>query len=113
MITIACPCCRAMNDTSGTCRRCKADLSLLVALEKHRANLLDQAIIAIREGKFFEVSRLLKEAETLRPGPDLIRWRAVGALLERDYKKALQHYHEQCREGDASAGGQGATATHA
>ena len=40
---IPCPCCKASNDTGPSCRRCKADLSLLLAIEAERSELLEAA----------------------------------------------------------------------
>ena len=38
-----CPVCKAENADAPQCRRCKADLSLLVALEQRRAQALTSA----------------------------------------------------------------------
>ena len=43
---IPCPCCRASNDTGPACRRCKADLALLFALEANRAEHFAAARVA-------------------------------------------------------------------
>ena len=38
-----CPVCRAENNADSTCRRCKADLSLLVTVDRRRAWVLAEA----------------------------------------------------------------------
>ena len=86
-MTIACPCCRASNETA-TCRRCKADLSLLVAVERRREYMLDEARCALSEGRSADAA--LDEAAGLRDGDDVAQLRALAALLKGDYAGALQ-----------------------
>ena len=84
-MTIPCPCCRAINDTP-TCRRCKADLSLLVAVETRREYLLDAARAELGRGG--DALALLDEAASLRGGSDVAQLRAVAALIRGEYSLA-------------------------
>ncbi len=87
-MTILCPCCRASNE-SATCRRCKADLSLLVAVEARRGYLIESARFALAEGRGESAKSNLIEAAGLRAGDDLAPLRALASLLNGDYAGAL------------------------
>jgi hypothetical protein len=88
-MTIRCPVCRADNDDSASCRRCKADLVPLGALERRRALALLQAARAAAAGDGDAVLRQARVAGRLRQGADALRWLAVGHLLRRDFARAL------------------------
>ncbi len=92
MPTIACPCCRAGNATGPNCRRCSADLSLLFKLEEDRESLLANAGRRLSTGNVSEAIVLLSQAESLRPGEDIQRLRAVANLMNLDYRTALQSH---------------------
>ena len=85
-----CPVCRAENTTGPQCRRCRADLSLLFALEDQRAHLvsLSQAAVARADGG--EALRLAEAAQQLRDGDDVRRLLALAHLLQRDFTGAWQ-----------------------
>ena len=87
-----CPVCRADNATGPQCRRCRADLSLLFALEDQRAHLLAAAQAAIRRADGAEAVRLAAATRQLRDGDDARRVRALGHLLQRDFAAAWQAY---------------------
>ncbi len=90
-----CPVCRAENEDT-ICRRCRADLSALFALEDQRAYALAEAMRAAAQGQGAEVVHFAETAQRLRGGPDALRWLAVGHLLERDFPRALAYYR-RCR----------------
>ena len=92
-----CPACRAENNAEPTCRRCKADLAPLVALEARRDRLLRDAARAASLGAGADVVRYAETAHRLRPGPASWRWRAVGHLLRRDFARALACYRRANR----------------
>jgi hypothetical protein len=85
-----CPVCRAEND-DVTCRRCKADLSLMVTLEQARRRALAIAGHAAARGDGEAAMRHAQVAHDLRADADSWRWLAVGALLKRDFARALTY----------------------
>ncbi len=93
MTPITCPCCKASND-AATCRRCKADLSLLVAVADRRGFLLSQVGAEAADGKFADALRSLDEAESLRSGADARQLRAAVLLLSGEFSAAWAAYYD-------------------
>ena len=89
---ITCPCCKASND-AATCRRCKADLSLLVAVADRQGFLLSRARTDAAAGKFADALRSLDEAAAVRGGAEVRRLRAAVLLLAGDLPAAWAAYH--------------------
>lgn len=89
---IACPCCRATNETGPACRRCKADLSLLFDADRHRDDLVHAARSAIQSGNLTSAYNSALAAEQLRHGTDTRQLLAVIALLNRDFPAAWSWY---------------------
>jgi hypothetical protein len=87
-----CPVCRAEND-DVTCRRCKADLTPLFALEAARRHALGDAGRAAAAGDGARTIEHAQEANQLRADAESARLLAVGYLLARDFARALQ-YHQ-------------------
>lgn len=83
-----CPVCRADNAEGPSCRRCRADLSLLFALEQHQDRLLGDARRSAAQGDWAEALRALDAAAQIRDRPALRRWRAVCLCMMRDYSAA-------------------------
>lgn len=103
-MTVPCPCCKASNDTGPNCRRCKADLSLLFAVEEQRTAAVEEARQLAAAGQFPGSLAALDRAAQLRRGPDVPRLRAAVLILARDFPAALRAYHEQAtRSGERSA----------
>jgi hypothetical protein len=92
MATLSCPVCRATNDAGLACRRCKADLSLLRAVEDHRAAVMAAARRELAQGCFDGALELARQAATLRRGADLDRLEVVLCLLRRDFSAAWSNY---------------------
>jgi hypothetical protein len=90
MTTIRCPACKADNATPPTCRRCKADLSLMWALEQQRTAHLIEAREAVADQRFDDALEELDAAETLRAGPDVRRYRACVHLLAGNFAEAME-----------------------
>lgn len=86
-----CPLCRADN-TEPTCRRCKADLSLLIAVEEARLYALTSAMNAAAVGDGPTTTHHAEAAQRWQADADSWRWRAVGSLLQRDFGRALACY---------------------
>jgi hypothetical protein len=89
-----CPVCRAENDET-TCRRCKADLSLLFALEDARQGALAEAARAVGAGDGERAVVQAQAADDLRADAESARLLALGYLLKRDFARALQYYRER------------------
>jgi hypothetical protein len=84
-----CPVCRADND-GATCRRCRADLAPLLELEAERARCLSRAAAAVLRGDGAAAVAEAEGAEHLRTGRDALQLLAVGFLLQRDFRRALE-----------------------
>lgn len=91
---VPCPCCKASNDTGPACRRCKADLSLLFAVEADRTAAVEHARRLVAEARFADALAHLDRATQLRRGDDVCRLKAAVLLLARNFAGALGAYHE-------------------
>jgi Flp pilus assembly protein TadD len=91
---VPCPCCKASNDTGPACRRCKADLSLLFAVEADRTAAVEHARRLAAESRFPDALTALDRAAHLRRGNDLTGLKAAVLLLARDFAGAVRAYHE-------------------
>ncbi len=91
-MTLTCPCCKASN-TADTCRRCKADLSLLAAVEAAREGHVVLARRFVAELRTSESLSHLDHADALRPGDDLDQLRSAVLLLGGRFADALAAYH--------------------
>jgi hypothetical protein len=101
---IPCPCCRAANDAGPACRRCKADLSLLFAVEEQRDRHLAEAKQLAAEGRVADALSAVDDAESLRRGDDVLRLRAALHLLNRDFNSALAYYSAAGKSADRRGG---------
>lgn len=91
-----CPVCRAEND-NVTCRRCKADLTLLDMLERARQRALADAMAAVKVGDGKRALECASEAHRLRADAESARLLALGHLLQRDFARAFA-FHGSARE---------------
>jgi hypothetical protein len=81
-----CPVCKADNTADvTTCRRCKADLSLLVALERRRAALVALAQSRLAAGDGAAALPFASEVDRLRRDEESRRLVALSRLLARDF----------------------------
>lgn len=90
-----CPVCRAMNREGTECRRCKADLTFLVDLERHRRLLLDKARAQATQGEWSAMLESAKDAHQLRADEETLRYLAMGHLLTGKREYAFQLWKEQ------------------
>jgi len=90
--TVRCPACRAENSEGPTCRRCKADLSLLFALEQQRACLLAEADRSFAQRDWAAVERSAAGAAEIRAGGDCSRYLAMAYLVNGKFEQALAAY---------------------
>ena len=93
-MTIRCPLCKADNTTGPSCRRCKADLSLVFALEDQRQAALGEARAALAERYYAEAHAAALKADHLRRDEESGKLVALTALLCRDYTQAWRRWEE-------------------
>jgi hypothetical protein len=74
------------------CRRCRADLSLLHALESQRARAMAAAQRSAFEGRWPAALAIAEGVRTLRSGPDAWRLLAAGNVWQRDFARAWKYY---------------------
>jgi hypothetical protein len=91
---IRCPVCKAEN-TGPSCRRCRADLSLLIKLEECREGYIAAATRCVARGEGFEAARLASRAHQLRRQDDSRRLLTLGLLLRRDFAGAWHAYSSE------------------
>lgn len=91
-----CPVCKADNPQGPQCRRCKADLSLLFALEEQRGRMLAEARHYLRRGEWQAAVEHAEMANWLRGDEDSRQLLAMVYLLSRDFAVAWRCY--QARE---------------
>jgi hypothetical protein len=89
-----CPVCKAENHQGPQCRRCKADLALLFALEGQRGRELGAARRSLSEGRWSRAEAHAAEANWLRRDEESLRLLAVARLFRRDYAGAWRCYRE-------------------
>ena len=85
---VRCPTCRAVQEWSETCRRCKTDLRLLrdVAAAYRRSHR--RCLLHLREGRPFEALRSARLCHWLRADDESTQLLAVCALLCEDWATA-------------------------
>jgi hypothetical protein len=86
-----CPVCRADNASGPSCRRCKADLTLLFNLEAQRDQALAAATYCVRQGQLTRALRLAEGADALRGDDRSRELLAVIHLLRRDFALAWRY----------------------
>jgi hypothetical protein len=87
-----CPVCRAENDRGPACRRCRADLSLLHALDGQRRRVLTTACQCLNRGQGPRAQALAEGADALRRDAESLRLLALCHLLRRDFAQAWRYY---------------------
>jgi hypothetical protein len=87
-----CPVCKADNEGGPQCRRCRADLSLLFALEERRRQALAEASRCAARGQWPQMLARAEEAHRMRRDEDSRRLLALARLLTRDFAGAWRCY---------------------
>jgi hypothetical protein len=85
-----CPVCRADNDEKPACRRCKADLTLMWAVEERRGGFLRAAHNCLRLGQYEQALDHLGRVRELRQGADADRLMALVNMMAGDFAEALR-----------------------
>lgn len=97
-----CPVCRAENALDLACRRCKADLALLVQLERQRQALVSASREALALGDAPQALRAAARAHQVRAAADTARLLALGHLLARHFALALRWHQAAADVGSAA-----------
>jgi hypothetical protein len=87
-----CPVCKADNAAGPACRRCKADLGLLFALEDERSALLAEARRLLDGGAWSAAADAAARADGLRRDDDSRRLLTAALLLGRDWEGAWRAF---------------------
>ncbi len=89
-----CPVCKADNNQPPACRRCKADLTPLFALEAQRADALSRARQALAAGRYGAARAFAEAADGMRHDAESHRLCAAVALMTGDFTAAWRAYRE-------------------
>jgi predicted amidophosphoribosyltransferase len=76
-----CPICRARLNGASTCRRCRAELDAVLAVEQQGRALADTAMHHIALGDLAGAAQLLRRARTVHATAE-VRW--LAALVETE-----------------------------
>ncbi len=87
-----CPVCKAENSQGPQCRRCKADLSLLLELEEQRQRMLVETQHCLRRGEWQTAQQYAQTINWLHRNEDSLQLAAVAHLLNRDFVSAWHCY---------------------
>ena len=87
-----CPVCRADNEQKPTCRRCRADLSLLWNVEEQRQDCLRAARVCLRMGQNDQALEHIERAKEMRCGADADQLAALTHLLAGRFAEALRFH---------------------
>ena len=96
-MSLTCPVCRAENATGLGCRRCRADLTLIAAVEARREYHVATARCATRDGRMDDALEDLTKAASLRDSPDIRQIRACAYLMARYFAAALAEHAQITR----------------
>jgi hypothetical protein len=98
-----CPVCKADNNETPQCRRCKADLSLLVALERRRERALENACNRLANGDSAGALAAARMAHGLKRDETSRRVLALARLFTGDHAGAWAAFQALTRESPAGA----------
>jgi hypothetical protein len=86
--TVRCPTCRAVQEWSESCRRCKTDLRLLRDVAEAYRRSHHRCLLQLRAGRPHEALRSARLCHELRADDESTRLLAVCALLSEDWETA-------------------------
>jgi hypothetical protein len=86
---LRCPVCRAQQEWSDVCRRCKCDLSLLRSVAEAYSRGRRRCLSLLRAGRFSEGLDEARRAQKLHPGAEAARLVAVCAMLCGQWEEAV------------------------
>ncbi len=88
-LRMRCPTCRAEQEWSATCRRCKCDLLLLQAVADRWAESHRHCLLELHAGRAHAALRHARDCERLCPDDRSHRLVAVCSLIAGDWPAAL------------------------
>ncbi len=97
-----CPVCKADNNEAPQCRRCKADLSLLLALERRRTGLMAEAAALLARGEAARALEAALAAGRLRNDDESHRLAALARVMGHDFQASWDWY--RCRSARPPSG---------
>jgi hypothetical protein len=86
--TLRCPTCRALQEWSESCRRCKTDLRLLRDVAEAYRRSRRRCLLQLQAGRPHEALRSARLCHGLRADDESTRLLAVCALLCEDWETA-------------------------
>ena len=87
---VRCPTCRALQDWSDQCRRCRCDLRLLRAARSTHRQHRCRCILELEAGRPEIALGHALRCHDLHPGPDSLRLLALCALAREEWETALE-----------------------
>lgn len=87
--SLRCPTCGAEQPPSAECRRCKCDLSLVVAVRQHAEALHRDCLMQLRAGQYRDALSAARRRFELAPDRTSRRLLAVAYLCLGKYQAAL------------------------
>src|SRR5271165_5711909 len=88
--TVRCPTCRAVQEWSDVCRRCKSDLRLLRSVAEDYLRSRRECLIAVAAGRAWEARVAAARCHELHPDAESQRLVALGALLGAHWETAAE-----------------------
>jgi hypothetical protein len=93
--SLICPVCKAENRSPNSCRRCKADLTLLWDLKIHYDNKLAEALDKLRVGELDEAEETLQQVSRIRATPEVTALFAILRAKQHRFHLVWQLYSGQ------------------
>lgn len=87
--TLRCPTCGARQAPSAECRRCRCDLSLLLATLEYQRALHRRTLRGLCDGRLADALRTARRRAELSPDRDAARLLAVCHLFGGNFRAAL------------------------
>jgi len=84
-----CPTCNARYTGKKICQRCKTDIGKLIDIQKDSMNHMNEAISFFQKKKYKDMFHHAKRSYSLYQCSENIKILANAALLNNDYKLAL------------------------
>ena len=102
---VCCPTCKAKQEWSDTCRRCKCDLALLRSAAEASEQIRRRCLLRLRAGRTFDALHLARRLYGLSPDARSARLLAVCHLARRNWAAArAMAVHAQSGEWEVGSG---------